>query len=66
MDPRQQLKKEILRFILVSVITLILSTAGLIIFSLTGKYIIHTSIYIAGVIMGLGWLSTALTLVLKR
>lgn len=66
MDTRQQLKNEILRFILVSVITLILSAAGLIIFSLTGKYIIHPSIYIVGVIMGLGWLSTALTLVFKR
>ena len=39
-------------------ITLILSIIGLLIFKYSGKYILHPSLYILGVLMGIGWLLT--------
>lgn len=57
---KNKLLKPQIEFLIVSIIILLLSILGLIIFHLMGKYLIHPSIYIAGILMGIGWLLTAI------
>ncbi|WP_243150906.1 hypothetical protein [Clostridium sporogenes] len=49
-----------LRFLLVSIIFIIISLIGITIFCKFGKYFIHPIIYIGTLIMGIGWGLTAL------
>lgn len=58
---QKELNKLHTEFLLVSATTLILSIIGLVIFAMTGKYLIHPSLYVAGAVMGIGWGVTALT-----
>lgn len=55
------LRKIQTEFLTVSVVTLLASITGLIVFIATGKYIIHPSLYIVGILMGIGWGLTATT-----
>lgn len=55
-----------IEFLLVSFITIILSLVGIIVFSVSGFYIIHPSIYMLLFIMGIGWGATAIASVIKN
>ncbi len=57
----KSLNKEHIEFLLVSLLTIVFSLIGLLIFAIKGLYIIHPSIYILGIFMGIGWGATALT-----
>lgn len=50
--------KPIRDLFIVGCATIILSIIGLIIFKYSGKYIIHPSLYIFGVLIGIGWMFT--------
>lgn len=58
LNKTKELNKIHIEFLAVSFITIIFSLIGLLIFSMNGFYIIHPSIYILGLFMGLGWLAT--------
>lgn len=57
----QTLNKVNLEFLITAFVTLIVSLIGLIVYAVSGLYVIHPVIYIFGVFMGIGWLATALT-----
>lgn len=61
-----QLNKVHIEFLLVSAMTIILSLIGLLVFSVNGFYIIHPSLYILGIFMGLGWGATCITSIITR
>ena len=61
-----RLNKEHIEFVLVSFLTIFFSMIGLLIFSVNGLYLIHPSIYILGILMGIGWGSTALVSIYKH
>lgn len=62
----KNLNKEHMEFLLVSFLTVVLSLIGLLIFSIKGLYFIHPSIYLLGLLMGLGWGATALMSIYKH
>lgn len=64
-DKIKNLNKVHLEFIFVSTFTLVISLIGLLIFGMSGFYIIHPSIYIMGIFMGIGWGATAITSIVK-
>lgn len=61
----RKLNKVHIEFLLISTITIIISLIGLLLFSATGFYIIHPSIYIIGILMGIGWGATCITSLIK-
>ncbi|EOU1463790.1 hypothetical protein C4D21_03365 [Clostridium perfringens] len=61
----RKLNKVHTEFLLISTITIIISLIGLLLFSATGFYIIHPSIYIIGILMGIGWGATCITSLIK-
>ncbi|GEM_PF-2744647 len=54
------LKNAHTEIISISTVVILLSIMGIVLFITNGIYIIHPVIYIFGVLMGLGWLSTGL------
>lgn len=59
-------RRKLLRnFIITGSLTLLFGIIGLVIFSVTGWYIFHPTLYIMLVAMGLGWLSTAIASILE-
>ncbi len=57
----QKLNKIHTEFIVTSFSTIIISLIGLLVFSATGFYFIHPTIYILGIFMGIGWGTTVVT-----
>lgn len=62
----KELQKIHISFLLISSLTIIFSLVGLLVFSASGFYIIHPSIYILGIFMGLGWGATCITSIITR
>lgn len=60
-DAINQMKSKQTEFILLSTGTILLSFIGFIIFYTTGFYIVHPSLYLVILMMGIGWLATAIT-----
>lgn len=56
----KKLKLAIFSFLGIGIMTMFLADAGIIIFNKTGFYIIHPAIYLLVLMLGLGWVATAI------
>ena len=62
-NKRLSFKRSVKRFIVIGASVFIISLIGLLIFAMSDFYIIHPSIYIMGIFIGLGWFLTGMSII---
>lgn len=62
-NKRLSFKRNVKRFIVIGASVFIISLIGLLIFAMSDFYIIHPVLYIFGMILGLGWFLTGMSII---